>query len=386
MCAATDGKRFIYFLASAVSFWRFDTWSNGWQQLASPNAGGTFGVATSLEYDPTMGVQSSGQIWGSVYLFMSSSGAPGFHRYDIGTNTWSAALSVAALPGTWGTSSRIVRPNHRDNNWESGITGESTVTASAPAIIGATSISVSATSEIMPSGTILNFGTAAAPKYAVLTALASAGATSLTVSPLLAQVNGADTAYYYNALWLWGNNSQIGYRYNVSANAWSSQTIAGAVIAIPPAVPGVEGQTDYLPGITPNTIGMIRGSTTSAIYLYNLSTNAFTTTTILQGATQTWGVGSTFAPFKIPGQTKRSAFIGNQNATLAHYATDPVAGVIVPWFPQNQFAYGTASSQDRVVVVESPDDPGVQNFYEWGTGNTFFWRSTILTNPFTGIA
>lgn len=383
MCGAGDGRRFIYFMASATSFWRYDTWHNGWQQLANPPAGGAFGAATNLQYDGTIGTQRANQIWGSVWLFLSSgTGAPGFARYDIATNTWSAALSVTNLPGTFGTVARIARPRHSTNNWESGITGESIITATAQANVGATTISVDPLPETLPSGAILNFGTSVTPLYAVLTASASAAAVSITVAPLLAQINSATTAYYYGHLWLWGNNATAGYRYNIAANTWHTTNVAGAAIAASPAALGADGQAEYLPGITPNTIAMVRAGATATMYTYDLSTNAWTTPTVAQG-TETFTTGSAFAGFKIPGETKKRAFIGDRNSLLNHYALDPVSGTVVPWNVQFQFAYSTASAQDRIFVMECPDDPNVQFVYEWGTNNASFFRTPLLFNPFS---
>lgn len=67
------------------------------------------------------------------------------------------------------------------------------VAASANALAAATSISVTATTQAMPSGTILRFGSG---KYAKLTAAAAVGATSLTVEALGVAITSGDTAYY----------------------------------------------------------------------------------------------------------------------------------------------------------------------------------------------
>lgn len=67
-------------------------------------------------------------------------------------------------------------------------------TATANAIIGATTIAVTALTGPIPSGTLLDFtGTG---KLALLTAAAATGATSLTVEALAQQVNSTDVAYY----------------------------------------------------------------------------------------------------------------------------------------------------------------------------------------------
>jgi len=68
-----------------------------------------------------------------------------------------------------------------------------TVVADGNAMVTATSISVDALSGPIPNGTVLYFGTG---KFARLTAAAVAGATSLSVEALTAQVDDDDEAVY----------------------------------------------------------------------------------------------------------------------------------------------------------------------------------------------
>lgn len=70
------------------------------------------------------------------------------------------------------------------------------VTATANALVDATTIAVTALSGPIPAGTILDFG---AKKFAQLTAAAAAGATSVTVEALATQINAADAAWYEGA-------------------------------------------------------------------------------------------------------------------------------------------------------------------------------------------
>lgn len=69
-----------------------------------------------------------------------------------------------------------------------------TVTTSAQALADATSISVSALSGALPSGTILYFGES--KEFAMLTAAAAAGATSITVQALPQTIESGDSATY----------------------------------------------------------------------------------------------------------------------------------------------------------------------------------------------
>ena len=89
--------RYIYYLFSAASFWRYDTYSNTYQQLASPPAG-TTGAGTALVYDP-----SKDYVWA---LISNGTVAPTWQYYNCATNTWTAR-SVTNLPATFGTDAAL---------------------------------------------------------------------------------------------------------------------------------------------------------------------------------------------------------------------------------------------------------------------------------------
>jgi hypothetical protein len=76
-------NRYIYYLGSATSFWRYDTVNNGWQQLASP-PGGTFGTGNCLVYDPSQG--TAGYVWALI----ANATLPTWQYYDIALNIWTS--------------------------------------------------------------------------------------------------------------------------------------------------------------------------------------------------------------------------------------------------------------------------------------------------------
>lgn len=96
-------NRYIYLLISATSFWRYDTWANTYQQLASP-PGGTVGAGTCLAFDPSKG--TAGYVWA---LITNGTVAPTFQYYDCAANTWTAR-SVTNLPATFGTDGHMIHP------------------------------------------------------------------------------------------------------------------------------------------------------------------------------------------------------------------------------------------------------------------------------------
>ena len=176
-----DGERFIYFHAQSTSaastFWRFDTWSNVWQQLANPTLAA--GTVANMFYTTAMGSQLNGTVNGAIYLFKGNGTTCGLYKYDISLNAWTT-LSITGVPATFATDCYLMYPSVGRNNYETayhaGVTR--TITTTANALAGATTVSVSATAEAMAIGTALRFGA-----YDItVTAEALKGATSLTVS------------------------------------------------------------------------------------------------------------------------------------------------------------------------------------------------------------
>ncbi len=187
-CNCDDNRRFIYNYfqtsTSAAQFWRYDTWADSWQQLASPAT--QTGSVGAIRYVESVGGSFGGTTYGSVWLLIGNGTVAYFYKYDIATNSWSA-MSIASVPATLGTDFSIVFPEPQLNNnslgYHSGITR--TITTSGVVATGATSIAVSALPQALASGTRLRFGTF----NITLTTEASAGATTLNVSALPYSIN-----------------------------------------------------------------------------------------------------------------------------------------------------------------------------------------------------
>lgn len=97
----SEAGRYIYGLFSFGSFWRYDVWTDAWQQLAPQTVGGLpLDPGTCMAYDT-----SHGGIW----AFMQATGGGGgnLYFYTCATDTWSAAL--CALPGG-ATGGAILHP------------------------------------------------------------------------------------------------------------------------------------------------------------------------------------------------------------------------------------------------------------------------------------
>jgi hypothetical protein len=183
-CTADDGKRYVYTYfqtsATAAQFWRYDSWGDVWQQLATPAT--QTGTVANLTFSHQTGGQWSGKTFGAIYLFVGNGTVCYFYKYDIATNTWSANSGTTNVPAAFATDCYVTYPAPDRNNYEGGYHSGvlRTITLSAGPAVGATSLSVNATSEAMPAGTRLRFGTF----NVTVTTAAAKGATSLTVSAL----------------------------------------------------------------------------------------------------------------------------------------------------------------------------------------------------------
>lgn len=178
---ADDGERYIYTYfqtsTTASQFWRYDSWGDTWQQLATPPT--QTGTVSNMVYTRAVGKVFSGRVFGTVWIVVGNGTTAYFYKYDISKNAW-ATMSIANIPATFSTDCYLVYPSVIGNgyltSYHSGVTR--TITTSANALAGATTISVSALTEALPVDTILRFG------VFELTVNASAlkGSTTVTVS------------------------------------------------------------------------------------------------------------------------------------------------------------------------------------------------------------
>lgn len=182
-CSCDDNRRFIftYFQTSATAaqFWRYDTWADCWQQLATPAT--QTGTVAFIRYVDSLGRTWSGNTYGSVLLLVGNGTALYFYKYDIATNAWST-LSVTGLPAAFATDMAFTYPEPQLNAFDPAYHGTitKTITTNGAVAVGATSITVTALPIALVSGTRLRFGTF----NITLSAVALQGATSLTVTAL----------------------------------------------------------------------------------------------------------------------------------------------------------------------------------------------------------
>ena len=117
-----DNKRYIYTYfqtsATAAQFWRYDTWGDGWQQLATPAT--QTGTVANMLYTEGVGGQWSGRTFGAIYLFVGNGTVCYLYKYDVATNTWSANLGTTNVPAAFATDCYLMHPGPARNNYEGG--------------------------------------------------------------------------------------------------------------------------------------------------------------------------------------------------------------------------------------------------------------------------
>ena len=441
-CNCDDNRRFIYnyFQTSttAAQFWRYDTWADSWQQLATPAT--QTGSVGAIRYVESVGGSFGGTTYGSVWLLIGNGTIAYFYKYDIATNAW-IAMSISNVPSTIGTDFSFTYPepqlNNNSNVYHSGVT--KTISTSASVAVGATTVSVAALPVALVSGTRLRFGTfdvtltatanagattltcAALPqgiyagtlletprgglvtvkttaaagattidvypirralsngsvftveRYVVLTAAAAASATSITVAAVNYSLELGAQAYYYDHMYLVGNNATVMYRYSVSGNAWATTNASAVAI---PAVTGAVGggcTIKWLPSYAPDKLFIVRGNATSNIYSYDLVTNTFATAAF-HPSTETFTTASTHTARSIGG--KGYSIISSKEATMRIYEYDPSLSRLHPKMNQWLYPTGAAVQGDRATCLRSPDE--VEFYYLLLPSSTAFVRCALI--------
>lgn len=441
-CNCDDNRRFLYHYlqtsATAAQFWRYDTWADCWQQLATPAT--QTGSVGALRYVESVGGSFGGTTYGSVWLLVGNGTIAYFYKYNIATNTW-ATMSIASVPANIGTDFSFVYPEPQLNNntigYHSGITR--TITTSAVVATGATTIAVTALPTALASGTRLRFGnfnitlsalanagdttlsvtalpfgvnagtllenprgglvtvkTSASAgatsievypirrqldngsafyveRYVVLTASATANATSITVSAVSYTIDSGTTAFYYDHMYLVGNNATVMYRYQVSTNAWATTNASAVAI---PAVTGAVGggcTIKWLPSFAPDKLFVVRGNGTSNIYTYDLVANTWTTQAF-NPSTETFTTASTHTARSVGG--KGYSIISSKEATMRVYEYDPSLSRLHPKMYQWLYPTGAAVQGDRAACLRSPDE--IEFYYLLLPSSTALLRCALL--------
>lgn len=194
----------------------------GYQGMIVRNTLGANGVVTvnpasPVAFDNTTVFQ---MLTGSFWMFVPGTGAVGFSCYDRATNAWTAR-SVTGLPTTFGTDGKLVATGGATSGpgWQGFVNGTATAGAATTLTDSAKNWPVNgwANSQVR-----IISGTGAGQ----IRSIASNTANVLTVSAAWTVNPDATSVYRIEGngsyLYLLGNNSATMYRYDRSANTWST--------------------------------------------------------------------------------------------------------------------------------------------------------------------
>ena len=339
-----DGKRYMYTYfqtsATAAQFWRYDTWSDSWQQLATPPT--QTGTVANMAYTDQIGGQFSGRVYGGIFLFVGNGSVCYLYQYDIATNTWSANKGTSGVPAIFATDAYLMIPSPGRNAWSgtyhSGVTR--TITLNSSPAVGATSFNVTSLPESLAAGTKLRFGTF----DITLSAGALKGATSLAVAALpqglaagmglllpsgdevflsAAAAEGATTISVYPI------TRSILSGTTIVVPMWAVLTASAAASATSVTVAPLFTSLDS--GDTAPYYGnmYLIGNNATVMYRYNIGTNTWATTSANSGnpaiPAVTGAVGAGCALKWLPAFLQDKLFCIRGNGTANVYVYDLVA-------------------------------------------------------------
>ena len=331
----------------------------GYQGMIVRNTLGANGVltlspASAVAFDNTTVFQ---MLTGSVWVFNPGAGAVGFSCYDRATNAWTAR-SVTGLPTTFGTDGKLVATGGATSGpgWQGFV--NSTATAGA-------ATTLTDTAKVWPVNGWANSqvriisGTGAGQ----IRSIASNTANVLTVSAAWT-VNPDATSVYRiegngNYIYLMGNNAVTLYRYDRSANTWSTLTPGtargGAAAAGFSAnwIDGIEDEdwTDETYGTHYGTmirqagryIYSLRGGGTSTLDVYDLAANTWINDLPYAMKQETFITGSSAVDL--------GGFIYiHKDATGRIYRFDVAKNVLKP-FVQNPVPNGSPVVGDKIFMT-----------------------------------
>ena len=441
-CNCDDNRRFIYNYfqtsATAAQFWRYDTWADCWQQLATPAT--QTGSVGAIRYVESVGGQFGGTTYGSVWLLIGNGTIAYFYKYDIASNSWSA-MSIASVPANIGTDFSFCFPEPQLNNneigYHSGITR--TITTTGIIATGATSIAVSALPQALASGARLRFGSF----DVTLTANANAGDTTLSVVSLPYGINAG-------TLLETPRGGLVTVKTTASAGALSIEVypirrylVSGSIFKVERYVVLTASAAANATSITVAAVNYslesgatayyydhmyLVGGNATVMYRYSVSGNAWATTNasavaipavtgsvgggctikwlpsyapdklfIVRGnatsniytydlvantwstasfhpSTETFTIASTHTARSIGG--KGYSIISSKEATMRIYEYDPSLSRLHPKMNQWLYPTGGAVQGDRATCLRSPDE--VEFYYLLLPSSTAFVRCTLI--------
>ena len=338
-----------------------------------PNASINLETANGVAFDATTVFQ---MYTGSLWFFNAGTAAVGFGVYDRATNTWTAR-SVTGLPTAWGTDGQLTSTPGRTSNSGNGF-------VNGTAIAGSTSTTLATGKSFVTdqwknnqvriiSGTGLG-------QVRRITANSAGGVvtvgTAWTVTPDATSIYRIEGDDYY--FYLSGNNAVTLYRYDASANTWSTL----APTAARAGAYGAGGTAGWIDGVaaaewTDGTYGFhysntiyhqngryifsFRGGATNTLDAYDIAANTWISNILYGQQMETFAAGSSSIDL--------DGFIFIQkDATGRIYKFDVAKNVLEP-YTFNPVPQGAVVAGDKMFLTRYNDGGGNIDFL-YTLGNT----------------
>lgn len=308
-------------------------------------------------------------ITGSVYFWNSGTmSASSFRRYDVMTNTWSS-LSVTSAPASWGTDGKMIVTRSTD----------ATFAAGSATSGGATQLND--TSKTWTTSQWINFqvrivsGTGAGQ----VRTISANGATQLEVSVAWATNPDATSAYVIEGndrfLYLTGNGATTFYRYDISANTWSTLAARGTAPGTGMGAAWISGSpaaawTNESAIVNGRRIYSFRGGGGGSVDYYDIPSNTWTNGLTYGPASETFTTGTSYA------DTDGCIYISKE-ATGRWFKFDCAKHTMYPW-SLNWYAQSTAQLGDRGVVITYEDGATTLKWVLCPGNNQTFWHRCLI--------
>lgn len=300
---------------------------------------------------------------GRYYVLSAATiGASGFKSYDMFSGTVTTHTTTG-LPTTWGTDGRMVAtPSY--------VGAFATGTATTG---GATTLTNSAKTWTVNQWSNYVVRITAGTGVGQVRYIASNTATVLTVSSAWTVNPDATSVYTIEAnddyIYLLGNNAVTMYRYNITANTWTTLSPTAARAAAPGTGMGANWVGKVGSSVWSDEsniqdgryIYSFQGGTTSNLHRYDIALNTWETITYLRQQ-ETFTLGTSY-------DYDNGRIYIQQNATGKFFYLDIAGNQLIPWgfdfYPQS-----TARTGDKMFTVA----------YNDGTGDIITWVYYICNN------
>jgi len=331
--------------------------------LSGPNAGVTLPIVSNTigtNAVITVATQASAFSASTVYRlctpvwYVLGSGtltAGSFKKYDYATNTWTT-LTITGLAATLATDGKLIAtPSWYDQDYVPLASGTAT---SATATTLVNSAKTWATSQWVNSQVRIVSGTGAGQ----LRDITANDATSITVATWTTtpdatsvyQITGNDNFMYYM-----GNGAVTLYRYNISANTWSTLSPVAARAAAPST--GMSGHwiwavtntawTSESAIINGRRIYSFRGGAGAVLDYYDIAANTWVSGVTYAPATETFTTGTKYAYY--------GDFLYIQKDATNRWFKYDISGQLMDGWNTMPVVQGTAIVGDTAFDVEYQD-------------------------------